>query len=437
MFIGCRLSYKLSTPRPPHPFCSGPGSRPNEKVLTPLPGRAWLGNKGAKHSTRAVVDGIKRLVEGCTDTGNEVALFLELRCTSARKNVYCVGCGPSETGIELIFPKILSNNCSASRFIDSRYDLDSKSERGSARRVMHRQFGVACSYEVHASMLGGGHGEYDGMHYSSEDYARFGMDIGCSVNDWHGVVLMGENLAWSDGDDEEGEDDDVAEEDEKQGGIGSRLERGGENDPGSFCDEEDPYPTMPDVSCIDTSPLKSPGRGNSNGYGMSPKKGGTLALHVAPRAFAEQETGWRSKSSTPSRKSRHRYGQGRSSSTSPGMSHAVERERRIPIHIKPSVSTRVPPPRRQTPSPASMPRIGGDRGRVPTVQAQICSPTPNPLVLSFVGDSKEETRSALRARRPSLERRPSLDSVASWRGGNSLGQLSSESFASLPGASQG
>ena len=383
-----------------------------------------------------MIDEIKRLVEGCTESGNEVALFLELCCTSARKNVYCIGCGPSETGIELIFPKILSNNCSASRFIDSRYDLDSMNERGSARRVMHRQFGVACSYEVHASMLGGGHGEYDGMHYSSEDYARFGMDIGCSVNDWHRVVLMGENVAWSEGDEEEGDDADVAEEDEEEGGIGSRLERGGENDPDNFCGEEDPYPQTPDVSCGDTSPLKSPGRGNSNGFGIFPSKGGVLALHVGPRAFAEHETGWGSKSSTPSRKSRHRYGQGRSSSTSPGMVHAVERERRIPIHIEHSFSTRAPPPRQQTQSPASMPRIGVDRGRVSTAQAQICSPTPNPLVLSFVGSSKEETKSALRSRRPSLERRPSLDSVASWRGSNSLDQLSSESFASLPGVSQ-
>lgn len=162
---------------------------------------------------------MKRLVEGCIGSGNEVALFLELRCTSARRNVYCIGCGPSDTGVELIFPKILSRNCAASRFNDSRYDLDSKSERGTARRVMHRQFGVACSYEVHASMLGGGHGDYDAMHYTSEDYARFGKDIGFSVYDWNRVVLMGEDLTWSQGEEEQEEQElDVAVEEEDEGG---------------------------------------------------------------------------------------------------------------------------------------------------------------------------------------------------------------------------
>mmetsp|Transcript_50943 Transcript_50943/g.159167 ORF Transcript_50943/g.159167 Transcript_50943/m.159167 type:complete len:946 (-) Transcript_50943:252-3089(-) len=115
----------------------------------------------------------------------EVFLAVDLHAHSRRKNIFSYGCTPSKeyiardrlpTGYERVFPYILSKMCDAFKYEQCTFDLK-KGREGTGRSVLFKDFQIRAAYTIEASFLGGNFGKYDGLHYTTADYEKFGKQF--------------------------------------------------------------------------------------------------------------------------------------------------------------------------------------------------------------------------------------------------------------------
>eukprot|EP00960_Hanusia_phi_P043713 756211-Hanusia_phi.AAC.7 len=122
----------------------------------------------------------------------DIFLAVDLHAHSRRKNIFSYGCTPSKeyvardrlpVGYERVFPYILSKMCDAFKYEQCTFDLK-KGREGTSRSVLFKDFQIRAAYTIEASFLGGNFGKYDGLHYTTADYERFGKqfcDVRCLV----------------------------------------------------------------------------------------------------------------------------------------------------------------------------------------------------------------------------------------------------------------